>query len=278
MQQPFVMVVVEPQQLSLKEINKPLQSTSMQYGICHLSIIPVRSSADDAAEMVSQLLYGEHFKVLEHRKLWSKIRIAFDGYEGWISNQQYTMISEGDYYQIEGSDDIKITSELISFTENKQNVLIPIVLGSTIQNVCLSHYKFDDFGATNHKNKEQLVPTALLYLNAPYLWGGKTSFGIDCSGLTQMVYKINGYKLLRDAAQQSTQGEALSFIEESEPGDLAFFDNKDGIIDHVGIIMDNNYVIHCHGKVRIDRLDHTGIFNTEVNNYTHKLRVIKKIV
>ena len=93
-----------------------------------------------------------------------------------------------------------------------------------------------------------------------------------------MVYKINGYALLRDAHQQATQGEALSFIEESEAGDLAFFDNAEGIIDHVGIIMKNNYVVHCHGKVRIDRIDHTGIFNTETRGYTHKLRVIEKII
>ena len=93
-----------------------------------------------------------------------------------------------------------------------------------------------------------------------------------------MVYKINGYNLLRDASQQATQGEALSFIEESEPGDLAFFDNSDGNIIHVGIIMEDNYIIHAHGKVRIDRLDHTGIYNTETNTHTHNLRVIKKVI
>jgi cell wall-associated NlpC family hydrolase len=99
-------------------------------------------------------------------------------------------------------------------------------------------------------------------------------FGIDCSGFTQMVYKLNGFHLLRDASQQSTQGEALSFIEESEPGDLAFFDNEEGTIIHVGIIMADNYIIHS-GKVRIDRIDHLGIFNAETNKHTHKLRVIK---
>ncbi len=118
----------------------------------------------------------------------------------------------------------------------------------------------------------------MLYLNAPYLWGGKTPFGLDCSGFTQMVYKLNGYTLLRDAAQQATQGEALSFVEESEVGDLAFFDDSEGKIDHVGILMQNNHIIHVHGKVRIDRIDHTGIFNTEMKRYTHQLRVIKKII
>jgi cell wall-associated NlpC family hydrolase len=93
-----------------------------------------------------------------------------------------------------------------------------------------------------------------------------------------MVYKLNGYKLFRDASQQALQGEALSFIEESEPGDLAFFDNDEGHIIHVGIIMENNYIIHASGKVRIDRIDHLGIYNPELNKHTHKLRVIKKII
>ena len=128
------------------------------------------------------------------------------------------------------------------------------------------------------KAKDNLIQTAFLYLNTPYLWGGKSPFGIDCSGFTQMVYKLNGYRLLRDASQQATQGEALSFIEESEAGDLAFFDDREGNINHVGIIMPDNYIIHVDGKVRIDRLDHTGIFNREKRNYTHQLRVIKKII
>ncbi|MGB5358057.1 MAG: NlpC/P60 family protein, partial [Eudoraea sp.] len=110
------------------------------------------------------------------------------------------------------------------------------------------------------------------------LYGGKTPFGIDAAGLTQMVYKIHGHPLLRKAAEQATQGEALSFIEESMPGDLAFFDNKEGEINHVGLIMQDNYIVHSYGCVRVDRLDQTGIFNMELGKYTHKLRVIKKII
>ena len=250
----------------------------MQYGICHLSIVPVRSLADDTGEMISQILYGEHFKVLEQRKRWSKVRIAFDRYEGWVDNQQFLPISEEVYVEIDRSDSTRISSELISYVETGPNMLLPILLGSTIvQHPVLGH-RFDGPYASGPQNKEQLVPTALHYLNAPYLWGGKTVFGIDCSGLAQMVYKINGYNLLRDCRQQSAQGEALSFVEESEPGDLAFFDNNEGVIDHVGIIMENNYIIHSNGKVRIDRIDHTGIFNTETKTYTHSLRVIKKII
>jgi len=168
----------------------------MQYGICNLGIVPIRLEPSDTSEMVTQALYGDLFKVLEQRKKWSRIRFAYDKYEGWIDNKQYLEIEESTY-----------------------NTLF-----------------------------------------------------------TQMVYKLNGYKLLRDASEQATQGEALSFIEESEPGDLAFFDNTEGNIIHVGIIMEDNYIIHAHGKVRIDRLDHSGIYNIDKNIHTHKLRVIKKIV
>ena len=141
-----------------------------------------------------------------------------------------------------------------------------------------SKYSFEGIKVCGQKPKSDLVKTAFMYLNAPYLWGGKTPFGIDCSGFTQMVYKLNGYSLLRDASQQATQGEALSFIEESEAGDLAFFDNDEGVITHVGIIMEDNYIIHSSGKVRIDRLDHLGIFNPDTQRHTHKLRVIKKYI
>jgi len=151
-------------------------------------------------------------------------------------------------------------------------------LGSVVSGMDVLGHTFEGYATEHQQSKSNLVDTALLYLNTPYLWGGKTPFGIDCSGFAQMVYKMNGYVLKRDAGQQSQQGEPLSFIEESEPGDLAFFDNNEGLIDHVGIILKDNHIIHVHGHVRIDRLDHTGIFNTDEKIYTHKLRVIKKIV
>lgn len=250
----------------------------MQYGICHLSTVPVRAISDDSSELISQLLFGEHFKILERRKFWCKIRMAFDKSEGWVSTNQISTIEQEEYNALENSTNTTYSSELISIVEKNGSVLIPIVLGSAIQTTTLQHYRFDGASITGKKNRENLIETALLYLNAPYLWGGKTPFGIDCSGFTQMVYKINGYHLFRNAAEQATQGCALSFIEESEPGDLAFFDNSEGLIHHVGLIMENNYIIHSHGKVRIDRLDHTGIFNTETGTYTHNLRVIKKVI
>ncbi len=250
----------------------------MQYGICHLSVVPVRSIADDTGEMASQLLYGEHFKILEERKSWSKIRMAFDQYEGWVLNNQIFTIEQSEYDLIETSENAKYAVDLVSFVSSKEHVLLPLVLGSTVHTSIVLGHVFEGAYAENQQEKTNVVPTALLYLNAPFLWGGRTPFGLDSSGFTQMTYKVNGYHLKRSALEQAAQGEALSFIEESEPGDLAFFDNKEGVIDHVGIVMDDNYIIHCNGKVRIDRLDHTGIFNGELNRYTHKLRVIKKII
>jgi hypothetical protein len=249
----------------------------MDYGICNLSIVPLRAETSDTSEMVTQLLYGEHFKILETRKKWSRIRLAFDGYEGWIDNKQYFNITEEDYSDFEKME-LRLSSDLVDFVTVPENQLFSICLGSNVSATAYLKHRFEGKFVSAILPKEHLIETALLYLNTPYLWGGKSPFGIDCSGFTQMVYKLNGHNLLRDASQQATQGEALSFIEESEPGDLAFFDNEEGKITHVGIIMNNNYIIHAHGKVRIDRLDHSGIFNYEVRNHTHKLRVIKRII
>ncbi|MDT0608474.1 C40 family peptidase [Croceitalea rosinachiae] len=250
----------------------------MQYGICHLSVVPVRNGTNVNDEMVTQLLYGDHFKVKERRKYYSRIQVAFDNHEGWINNKQYQLILESDFKAIHTKKEQRINTDFIAHVSSNQQLLLPILLGSRIDISKLIDHSFEGNATTVTQSKSNLVKTALLYLNSPYLSGGKTPFGIDASGLTQMVYKINGYKLFRETEKQASQGEPLSFIEESEPGDLVFFDDNDGIINHVGIILKDNYIIHAHGKVRIDRIDHTGIFNVQEKNYSHKLRVIKKIV
>ncbi|WP_106793748.1 C40 family peptidase [Aquimarina sp. Aq78] len=249
----------------------------MQYGICNLSIVPLRFEPQDPSEMVSQILYGEHFKVLEKRKKWSKIRLAFDHYEGWVDNKQYIEITEEEYNKFD-KHPLCMVGDMVEFVSCDDNQLMPIPLGASLKALDFFRHQYEGTTIVEKQSKENIVDTAFLFLNAPYLWGGKTNFGIDCSGFSQMVYKLNGYKLLRDASQQATQGDPLSFIEESEPGDLAFFDNEEGAITHVGIIMKDNYIIHAHGKVRVDRIDHTGIYNPEKRTHTHKLRVIKRII
>jgi hypothetical protein len=228
------------------------------FGICNLAMIPLRLENSDKSEIVSQVLFGG------------------------IDSKQIQLISESDFNQL-SHDAIILNGDLIEYITTATDLLMPIPLGSSLSflnhaEINTSNFNFEGTKISGIKAKENILNTAFMYLHAPYLWGGKTPFGIDCSGFTQMVYKLNGYKLQRDAAQQALQGEALSFIEESEPGDLAFFDNEEGNIIHVGIIMENNYIIHASGKVRIDRLDHLGIYNPEANKHTHKLRVIKKII
>lgn len=248
----------------------------MKYGICPISVAPLRLETKDTSEMVSQVLYGEHFKIIEERKNWAKIRLAQDSYEGWLDNKQLIEIESELYHNINDSE-INYTKDLISHITHQNESLSTITLGAQIST---AHHLGDSYQleSTTNGAKKNLINNALLLLNTPYLWGGRTPLGIDCSGFTQLIYRLSGFNLLRDASQQATQGDVLSFIEEAEEGDLAFFDNNEGNITHVGIIMKDNYIIHAHGKVRIDRLDQSGIFNVERYVHTHKLRVIKKIL
>lgn len=249
----------------------------MKYGICPLSIVPVRAEPSDKSELVTQLLYGELLKVPESRKKWSRIRQEYDSYEGWIDNKQWAEITKEQYSRLKEKQTV-LSADLVDFVTNTKQELVSIPIGSELRSMDFLEHTHEGNTVSSILPKDQLVETAMLFLNTPYLWGGRTPFGIDCSGFTQIVYKLNGHRLLRDASEQATQGEALSFIEESEPGDLAFFDNAEGAITHVGIIMADNYIIHAHGHVRVDRLDHTGIFNAEKRTHTHQLRVIKRIV
>ncbi len=249
----------------------------MEYGICHLGIIPMRIENSHQSEMVSQLLYGECYKIIEKRKKWVKIRLEWDGYEGWIDENQLIKISKENFDKITQST-IKISIDLVNYITTKDNLLFPILIGSDLRALKILEHRFEGEFERTKKSKKSLISTAYLFLNAPYLWGGKTLLGIDCSGFTQMVYKINGIKLNRDADQQALQGQTLSFIEESEAGDLAFFDNDEGKINHVGLLLENHYIIHASGVVRIDRIDQSGIFNIETQSHSHKLRYIKKMI
>ena len=253
----------------------------MKYGISNLAIVPMRIEAVDQAEMVNQILFGEHFKVLEVRKKWSKVRLAHDSYEGWVCNKQWIEIEKDIYKQLD-KEVATIAIDILDIISKDHHQ--PIVIGSILPSFKSGHalinnemYRFDGLTTAGFTKKEKLVENALMYLNAPYLWGGRSPLGIDCSGFTQMVYRLQGVDLPRDAYQQAEVGTTLSFVEESEAGDLAFFDNNEERITHVGIILENNHIIHASGKVRIDRIDQQGIFNKELGTHTHKLRLIKSI-
>lgn len=251
----------------------------MQFGICHLSTVPIRENADNLSSMQSQLLYGDCFKIKESRKFWSRIETLNDKFEGWILNNQFRVLSDDEYSRVNDSKGDTFNGDLVSYISDAREELIAIPIGANIRHCKIFQHQFEGHQyQIKDSLRNSLVDTALLYLNSPFVLGGKTPFGIDPSGFTQMVYKMQGITLFRTIEKQASQGYPLSFIEESEPGDLAFFDDKDGVIDHVGLLLQNNHIIHVHGKVRIDRIDHTGIFNTEERLYTHKLRVIKKVV
>ena len=237
----------------------------------------MRKENSHQSEMVSQLLYGECYKIVEKRKNWVKIRLEWDGYEGWIDQNQQNKISRESFDKITQST-LKISIDLVNYITTKENLLFPVLIGSDLRGLKTLRHRFEGEFERPKKSKKSLISTSYLFLNAPYLWGGKTLLGIDCSAFTQMVYKINGVKLSRDADQQSLQGQTLSFIEESEAGDLAFFDNAEGKITHVGLLLENHHIIHASGTVRIDRIDQSGIFNVETQSHSHKLRFIKKMM
>lgn len=260
----------------------------MKYGVCNLSMAPCRAEASDKSEIVTQLLFGELIKVYEKKQSWYRVKTQPDGYECFIDEKQFEFIEEDVFHHLKKSTPF-ITSDIAQVvTRISDHQIIPIVMGSTIFELSNDHqfmigdqvYNFE--GNTidlQHKiPKVQLKENAFMYLNAPYLWGGRSPFGIDCSGFVQLVYKMNGINLPRDASQQSKIGQTLSFIEEAEEGDLAFFDNDEGNIIHVGIMLENNRIIHASGKVRIDRIDHQGIYNVETKKYSHRLRLIKSII
>lgn len=260
----------------------------MKFGVCSLSVIPARAEPSNKSEMVTQLLFGETYSIYEeNRKGWKKIKTFYDNYECWIDEKQSTEITVEEFEQINNTTKF-VTTEIISLLKNKKtNYLMPIVIGSSLPNffdeaLLLNEINYAFEGIKNDStltpDKNNIADNAFLFLNTPYLWGGRSPFGIDCSGFTQIIYKLIGIKLPRDAYQQAKIGQTLSFIEESKSGDLAFFDNEDGKIIHVGIMLGDNKIIHASGKVRIDKIDHQGIFNAETNRYSHKLRLIKQII
>ena len=255
----------------------------MKYGIAMLSIIAIRKEMSHRSEQISQLLFGETYEIMQKQGSWLLIKCTYDDYEGWIEENQHYELNEREYLNI-AANDSGLALELVNSAASSTHS-VPILAGSSLpffdgMNFKIGKEKFIYNGQavqSDAKNTAVFERIALRYTNAPYLWGGRSPFGIDCSGFTQLVFKFIGVPLLRDAYQQAGQGSVINFIEEAQPGDLAFFANDEGKIIHVGIILKDSRIIHASGKVRIDKIDHFGIYHAEQKKYSHNLKIIKRI-
>jgi gamma-D-glutamyl-L-lysine dipeptidyl-peptidase len=258
----------------------------MSFGICPISVVSIRNSPSHRSEMISQLLFGELVEILEAKgRQWLRIRCHWDNLVGWAASSQIASItpSEFENFQHKFAYNLEVMQAVLA-----SDHYTPITLGAHLPNfdglrfsIGPVDYTFSGQAVFPHDIKpsdELVLKIAKKYLNAPYLWGGRSPFGIDSDGLVQMVFKIAGFKLPREAAQQVHLGETVDFIEQAFAGDLAFFENRHGRITHTGIILPDKKILHAFGKVRIDIVDHFGIYNEELSRYTHRLRVIKRLL
>ncbi|HEV3413917.1 MAG TPA: C40 family peptidase [Puia sp.] len=253
--------------------------------ICCVPVGPLRSEPSHRTEMVSQLLFGECCEILDQsNRDWYRVRARFDGYEGWCQPAHLVEVNESEYE----SGTFAMTPEWVTALEyNGHPMMVP--MGSQLTAMRNGKAKWGQKNQVRYKGEiwdaaagvidpKSIRQLTYKYLNTPYLWGGRSVFGIDCSGFTQSVFKFLGVSLLRDAYLQAGQGEAVGFLEETRTGDLAFFDNDEGRITHVGILLNANEIIHASGKVRIDKIDNMGIVQSESFERTHHLRVIKRLL
>jgi len=256
------------------------------YHLCRVAVAPLRIEPSDRSEIVSQLLFGDRVLLLEKTEKWCRVITHHDQYEGWMDYKQLKLIREAVYH-----DESLYTyvtplrpDNVLSVANGTKYYLTP---GSTLPgyhngwcHIGDEAFKvlFEPFVPDREKFCENVEKTALFFENTSYLWGGRTFFGIDCSGFVQMVYKLNGVQLRRDASQQAEQGNVVDFLASATLGDLAFFDNDEGRITHVGLMLNNHEIIHSAGRVHIDPIDDQGIYSKELGRYTHKLRIIKRFV
>ncbi|WP_276088747.1 C40 family peptidase [Pedobacter sp. JY14-1] len=266
-----------------------MEYMEQQYAICRVAVAPLRTEPSDKAEIGSQLLFGDHVEVMEKQERWWHLRSALDRYEGWSDPKQLAPLSSDQYAAAHRCKNLVPVAPLNVAKDNRGNCyyLSPgsslpdyqdgrCLIGNEVFELDFKPKQVDSTALPSGERTEAIITDAQFFLNAPYLWGGRNLFGIDCSGLTQVVFKLNGISLNRDAWQQAEQGTVVDFLQEAQSGDLAFFDNAEGRIIHVGIMISNDKILHASGKVRQDYIDNQGIYNEELGRYTHKLRIIKR--
>ena len=254
----------------------------MAYAVCKVPVAPLRAESAHRSEMVSQLLLAEAALILEESKDFVKLQCLYDGYEGWCQRSQLAITDAWD----NNSQPALFTSNWInSITINNAPAHVP--MGTPVLSaenarqlagiLKINYGKSATWDTTHVKPEEEGIRMrAEQVLGTPYLWGGRSVFGIDCSGYTQLVFRYFNIPLLRDAYLQASQGEVVGFLQEVHCGDLAFFDNAEGRITHVGILLNDHEIIHSAGNVRIDKIDSAGIVNVDTGLRTHQLRIIKR--
>lgn len=262
------------------------KTTCMSFVICPLSIVPIRSSATDTSEMVSQMLFGELAEVLEAKgRQWIKVRCTWDNYVGWVAANQLKAITPAEHkaFSAHFAYSLELFQPIMA-----DNQVVPIVLGSCLPNFDGMRFRLDGVSYTfsgqavfpEHikPSAEFIIKMARRYLHAPFLHGGRSPMGIDAAGLVQMVFKMVDITLPREAGQQVYTGNVVDFVQQALPGDVAFFENRAGRISHCGIILPDEEIIHAYGSVRIDKLDHYGIYDRGQGRYTHRLRVARRML
>lgn len=253
----------------------------MEKYICENVFAPLRSAPSHKSEMLSMVLFGEKYTIADRSGSWLKINTIFDNYKGWI---------DADHLQHTVDEGIScshiLNKPLLCYKNDKTKMILEA--GCEIYNPDFDlniftigrniYTTLPDFSNNYVSTDDTLPEIAMNFINSPYIWGGRIPSGIDCSGFTQLAYKIFNIPISRDAGDQAGEGTIIDFIEEALPGDLAFFDNGRGRISHVGMIISKGLIIHASGRVRIDSVDHHGIFRNEINGYSHNLRTIRRIV
>lgn len=238
----------------------------MEYGICELSVAPMRREMSHESELVSELLFNDIYEIVEDNGDWLKIRTLYDSYEGFLRKLQHTEISEGRLSELLSKEKYIVNEPVYTYS-NKV-----LSFGSEIFEMCDGAVPL-----RNSYDPKVMVECAIKLLDTPYRWGGKSVMGIDCSAFVQLCAKVAGYKLPRDASQQFKCGSVVSNLSEAKSGDIAFFKNENERITHVGILLSNDKIIHASGKVRIDSLDSKGIYNKEFKCYTHEIATLVRL-
>jgi hypothetical protein len=251
----------------------------MEFGICNLAVIPLRAGPSEVSEMVSQILFGETLEIMEWGERWVKIVTTNDSYPGWISRLQFTMLGHMAYQQLKNEPPPLTYGAVTQAWKISENSTLYLPIASSLAffdgtSCKINNEKFEIIGPKG--DVESFTTIAKSFLNTPYLWGGRTHFGIDCSGFTQAVFNLHGKHIKRDASLQAQQGVTIQNLQQSILGDLAFFENTENKVTHVGILLNSSKIIHASGKVKIDSIDEKGIYSEDLKRYTHKLCLVKR--